>query len=765
MTFRRNDIVAYLDRGQGGPGNRQACVRESAPQLVQMARLWLWLVALSLALPTGVAGNEIVSIEDVRVGIDGAYKLGQWTPVHVRIRTGAESFRGRVIVQVADPNGVAAQYVSTDFGFRENVVETITTYVKFGQIDGDLRVVVSTDEGRKALRRVPAQEIPRAVSTGHPLVMTIGNQLSLARVKTMQNTADLEPVIDRHITTLSDLPRHWLGYSSVDVLVLTSSNDEAQQQIDAQQWSALRRWVELGGTVIACGAARAEALFGPSGPLTWLVPGDLEGVVKQRQTTGIEQFAEATRRLDQVRSEGLVFELPMSVIAHPRGKVEATEGFGTQQSPAVIRGTVGLGRVVFVAFDLDQPPFTAWPDQPRLLAKLLSLALAQAGEEETVRSGLGPVAHVGFGDLIGQLRHALDQFSGVRLVPFSWIAALIAIYITIIGPLDYWLLRRWGRTEWTWLTFGLSVVAFTALAGFLAYLWKGHDFRCNQVTLIDVDLPSGTVRGTTWAHLFSPRTSQMALQTEPRAPLDWVSPPQQATSWQGLPGDGFGGLDRRDRTTTFEGPYQLSLELRAPDEANVRLARFPMAAWASQSLLGQWWGQVAWPTGSTQLTAGLDATLSGTITNPLPEDIDDAYLVYDRWAYRLGHVAPGATIQIDDAVGVDLQTRLTRRKVVDGRSVVTPWEHDGTDVDRIVQLLVFYEAAKGRAYTRLQHRYQRTVDWSDHVTAQQAVLWGTSRHAGADILLNGNAVSNRRDWTYYRLLIPVSLPPKGINRD
>ena len=564
MTRRPRDFRA----SSGDHAKREDVLRRRdgkfTPRHMRLGLLLVGLVTVSQAPPTMAEAKAIATIEEVRVGIDGAYKLGQWTPVQARIRAGAEAFRGRLIVQAADPNGVAAQHVGVEFDIRADGVESVTTYVKFGQVASDLRVTAASSDGRYASRRVSAEQLPPALTTGQQLIMTLGNELSIAHVKTTRNGADLERVVDRRITTLSDLPRHWLGYSSLDALLVTTSSDTDFAQIDAQQWAALRCWVELGGTVIACGATRAEAMFGPNGPLGWLLPGELEGVANQRQTTGIEQFAEASRRLDQVGASSFSFSLPMAVIRNPRGKVEATEGFGAQQSAAVIRGSVGLGRVVFVAFDLDLSPFSQWPDQPRLLARLLGFALDEAGDDESVHAGLGPVTHVGFSDLSGQLRHALDQFSGVRLVPFSWIAGLMVAYVAIIGPLDYWLLRRWGRHEWTWLTFGSSVILFTALAVVLAHRWKGHEFRCNQVTLIDMDLASGMVRGTTWAHLFSPRTSQIALQTQPRATFTWATPPQQATSWQGLPGDGFGGLDRRDRIETFKRPYQIAVDVDSP---------------------------------------------------------------------------------------------------------------------------------------------------------------------------------------------------------
>ena len=47
----------------------------------------------------------------------------------------------------------------------------------------------------------------------------------------------------------------------------------------------------------------------------------------------------------------------------------------------------------------------------------------------------------------------------MRLVPFWLVAGLIVVYILLIGPGDYFFLRKLvGRMEWTWLTFPLVVL-------------------------------------------------------------------------------------------------------------------------------------------------------------------------------------------------------------------------------------------------------------------------------------------------------------------
>jgi hypothetical protein len=148
--------------------------------------------------------------------------------------------------------------------------------------------------------------------------------------------------------------------------------------------------------------------------------------------------------------------------------------------------------------------------------------------------------------------------------------------------------------------------------------------------------------------------------------------------------------------------------------------------------------------------------LTGHLSNPLPVDLEEAYLVFDRWAYHLGNLPQGGVIRADRAALLDLQSHLTQRTVVDGRNVMTPWNQSGTDVRRILQLLAFYGAAKGRVYTRLEHRFQRAIDWSDHVAAGRAVLWGRAHQPGAELLLDGQPIPRTQDWTYYRLLIPVA---------
>ena len=68
---------------------------------------------------------------------------------------------------------------------------------------------------------------------------------------------------------------------------------------------------------------------------------------------------------------------------------------------------------------------------------------------------------------------------------------------------------------------------------------------------------------------------------------------------------------------------------------------------------------------------------------------------------------------------------------------------------------MFHEAAGGRNYTSLTHRYQPWLDLSRHLDLGRAVLVGRAAGPAAELAVAGQAAVPNQKWTFYRLLIPV----------
>ena len=214
------------------------------------------------------------------------------------------------------------------------------------------------------------------------------------------------------------------------------------------------------------------------------------------------------------------------------------------------------------------------------MAKILGVTISN---DKTSETGTAMMQY-GFQDIAGQLRSALDRFTGVSLVPFGVVIALVIIYIILIGPVDYFFLKRVvGRMQWTWVTFPLIVLAFSLGAYYLAYYLKGDQLRINQVDLVDVDAGSGFVRGTSWANIFSPRMEAYNLSFEPNAPDGKpAADARRLTAWLGLPGSGLGGMNQHTGAgSAWQNGYGFTPDLDA-------MLGVPIQVWSTKSIMGRW---------------------------------------------------------------------------------------------------------------------------------------------------------------------------------
>ena len=365
-----------------------------------------------------------------------------------------------------------------------------------------------------------------------------------------------QPAVAR-LDDLEHLPEQWYGYEGVDALVLCTSKPEPLRRLGPKVRRS-RPWTNGCGWADAwCSAwgRRRPIVLAKDSALARFAPGRLQQMVALRQTGGLETYAGSTNAILPAASD--------TALAVP-GWVTSREWSrsGKLDLPLVIRTARGLGQVVFLAADLDQPPLSRWSDAALLAARLLDLPTDRLPPAEDRGTGVT----LGYSDMAGQLRSALDQFDGVHLVPFWVVAALLIGYILLIGPGDYFFLRKVvGRMRWTWLTFPAVVLVLSGAAWLLAHGLKGDRLRVNQVDLVDVDAVSGQIRGTSWMSVFSPSTQSFDLSAQP-----WLlsgRPGSRAAipvAWLGLPGKGLGGMDPQTTDTVgWDSRYEFSPDLDA----------------------------------------------------------------------------------------------------------------------------------------------------------------------------------------------------------
>ena len=244
----------------------------------------------------------------------------------------------------------------------------------------------------------------------------------------------------------------------------------------------------------SCRGGRVELAGGPRRcPRPDLLPAVPAGDdPDQRRPDVLEAFAGATSQIVPVSADDVRATLDVAR-AGIRGPTRAGGKVfcATSTSPIVVRGTHGFGRVTLVGLDVDGPPFATWVDRGLFWVKALDFRPA-ASTASANQARSADSSSRGMPTFRASSERSLEQFPGVRLVPFGWVAFFIFVYILLIGPGDYLFLRRvLRRMELTWITFPTIVVA-------VSLPWptgrptvaKGTELRVNQVDVVDVDIPS-----------------------------------------------------------------------------------------------------------------------------------------------------------------------------------------------------------------------------------------------------------------------------------
>ncbi len=767
----------------GAPRSRAAIYRETTRWRAGLRVAWLLGVVL-MAAPVGPgrarsadapADGPLVS--EHRVGLGGYYKVGSWTPIELTIQGGATKQAVKVALTTADGDGVECR-VWAQGGRPIQLLPgrpaVVRGQVKFGRMDNTLTVSIfdQDDEPLVQQRFSSAQELlPGRHRQGLPatqqLLVCVGPPIGLEALLRQERRDDEfeEPARAIELADCSQLPTHWLGYDGIDWLVLSTSNPEIYRPLtsDSAQRRAIDDWIARGGKLLLAVGSQAPELLAPEGALAGLAPGRWVENYRLSLTGAIEEFSGTKQPLAAAAaSDGFELQVPRLEVSD--GVVVCREA----DLPLVVRQARGFGQVMFAGLDLNQSPLADWKGRTALLARLLDRPSNLADDDPLRRQGR--VTWLGLTDLSAQLRGALDQFAGIELIPFAVVAGLILAYVALIGPVDYWVVTKvFRRPELTWLTFPL-IVLVTCLGAYGYAVWKkGSSLRANQVDLVDVDLASGLVRGTSWANVFSPQASSFdvrfgparaAGEPDPAAPT--FQPRETLVSWFGLPGTGFGGMD----ALGVEGALGTD-QYRASPKLDA-LIELPLQVWSTKSLVTRWTaedpGLIA-----AALEAGTDEVPLGVITNRSPFTWENGLLACGRWGIAFRRpLEPGQSIDLlNDLVDLErteLVTRLTERVMVfdDTRKEYVrqarPYDQASFDRWQILKQMMFYEAAGGESYARLLNQYQAFVDLSAHLKAGRAILVVRAAPAAAELTLDGRPLSPQqlaRD-TYYRFVLPVS---------
>ena len=194
----------------------------------------------------------------------------------------------------------------------------------------------------------------------------------------------------------------------------------------------------------------------------------------------------------------------------PRG---ATRVSTVDGDPLISEGRYGLGRVVYLASDPGDLGGVSPDEKAVLWAGVLQLP-PHIVEDPNNPGGYG-YANNSPEQLIQQ---ELSRIPPLKPPSVLLVTLLIALYVAVVGPGDYFLLRRLGKLHWTWITYPAAIVAFSGLIYLYAKVTRSSDMMLRTISLIDspAEPPGAPGPVRVFGGVYSPRAGRYTIDV--RAP-------------------------------------------------------------------------------------------------------------------------------------------------------------------------------------------------------------------------------------------------------
>jgi hypothetical protein len=646
------------------------------------------LPCLLLCSPIQAAQPTRLNIDQIRIGFQAEkdqtrFKTAAWTPVRVDVTNGAEVL-GRndylLVTESTDGDDMPYQYTERRLlpTLQPGEQITLMTYVKPGTAGSEITVTVRSTDGKTTFATSKARRDNfDALPTNSYLCLTVGSKLSsLLRALSKKPgsgkgdneedelLAEESPTKVVAAETVEQLPTRWFGYGGIDLIVLTSGSERLIAELAGDRTGrkeALAEWVRRGGRLLVSVGHNHQFVNELLAGLD-LIKCPIGGSISQPRL-----FLE-NRSESLPRDPGILQDKPgRSKTAHPielallkpQAGVDVLMAAEVQpvpkplpnnneKAPVLVQSSCGLGRVMLVAFDLDQPPFTNWEGQERFwtaLAQDFGLRLAGPIAQNPNK---GSLTRNELPEMGGLLADNLEAFDDIPVVSFGWVALFIVLYIIVVGPLDYWFLKKVvKRLELTWITFPAVVLIVSTAAYFAAYYLKGNDLKVNKIDIVDIDLANSRIYGSTWFTIFSPRIQNYTIGIEP-SQTGWTTAPGSQASPSGLLVEAFDRpetpMGDRFRTGS-QGLFSRNYRYEG-DAAG--LEGVPVQVWSTKSFAASWQSSVSPKAIEANLHPANPQSdqLVGDITNNLPVALQDAVLIYRDKGYPVGSMEVGTSKQV-----------------------------------------------------------------------------------------------------------------------
>lgn len=555
-------------------------------RLYKIPLILLILTLLFLGSGDVLAQGDSGVTMTVEAGYDDHYKESEWIPVFITVGNEGAPIEGYLQIEVT-AGGDRLRF-TTPVSLPTRSQKRVPLPVFSSSFTSSLTVSLHDEAGRAVaevqtdrLRRVGSDSLLLGVVTSDPAAWTFLDQLTIPR-----DTATA-------FLTLDDLPEKGPLWNALDFLFL---HDVDSGNLNAAQMEALRGWLGQGGQLLVTGGSGWQ---GTIAGLEELLPVSVSGTASREDLPALAALADVP-----FRDEGPYLVTTATLRS---GRSLLNQG----DLPLLARRNWGRGSVYFLALDPALPPLLDWRGNEALWTNVLSDVPRLPFWAQGPRNGQSAGT-------------AVSTLPSLILPSTIWLLLFLTVYVAVVGPGNYLVLKRIGRRELAWLTIPATIVIFALIAYVTGYRIRGTEVILNQVAIAYGHVGGEQMRVHTLLGIYSPRRATYDV----RLPGDVLVRPFNPDMWGSLSGSG-------NQKAIASGADTLI------DDVRVDVSGIETYALQSYRPLPPITGE------ATLRLEGTDSHLALTVQNNSDATLEKAGVFLGTTFIPLGDIGPGERVERD----------------------------------------------------------------------------------------------------------------------
>ena len=411
------------------------------------ALILLFMLVIGFILPVEQASAAATIEVQAKVGINGKAKYQSVVPLQVTVKNNGADFSGDMVINASGSyEAASARVLPIDIAAGEE--KTFDFYLdgladyNYSNADVFAFYEGSIEQGKKVAYKGTKQLQGNFLDPSSVFIYTLTDKSDrLSAFLRLSQSAPQSNVEVFNLNQIKDytLPEDAQGYAMADVIAI---DEIAIADLSQKQQESLLKWVQDGGTLLLGAADQVNTTAG--------IFKDYLPLALSQQMTSVS--ADSLSKL----AGGGTFTQPISVYT-------ATENQGSisvlrdDNTILASKKKVGRGEIIQTAFSLGDQPLASMDGYAALISKILNI---QSFSQQGMMANGQPMMD----QLSYELRNVNELFPSFE-VSVSYMLIVIILYILIIGPILYFILKKIDKREHAWwiipaISVVLSIVLF-----------------------------------------------------------------------------------------------------------------------------------------------------------------------------------------------------------------------------------------------------------------------------------------------------------------